>query len=640
MEQALERKGSYQDQKAQVSAAYLQSSFYRNCFLGLILIVVTLLAYEPAWNGKPIWDDDTRLTRPELRTLSGLTSLWIKPEATRQYHPLVDTLFWVEDKLWGESMLGYHLVNILLHGVSALLLLRILRQLAVPGRWLAVAIFALHPVHVESVAWLVELKNTLSGIFFFGSVLAYLRFDQNRSGGSYALVLFLFSLGLMAKAVVATLPAAILIVLWWKRGRLEWKRDVKPLIPFFVLGIAAGLFTAWMEREFSGAEGKAFEFSVIERFLIAGRAFWFYLGKLFWPSNLVLIYPRWNVSSTVWWEYLFPIAALFLFAVSWALRRRWRWLPAGLLFFAVMLLPMLGFFNVNFFRFSFVADHFQYLASIGIITPVSAGAAMLLSQLRGWHRTVGYGLCLALLAVLTGLTWRQSRLYRDAETCYRTIIESNPDCWAAHNNLGDVLLKKGLVDEAIVHCQKAVEIRPNYQLGHNSLGVALLQKGQVDEAIAHFQTVLEINPNQSTHRNVSDALAHLNLGNILLKKGRADEAIAHYEKALEITPRSVLTQNNLAWALATCSDASLRNGSKAVELAQQADQLSGGRNPVILRTLAAAYAETGQFPKAAETAQHALELATEQDKNAALADALRNEIGFYQRASHHRESPK
>ncbi|HEV2045732.1 MAG TPA: tetratricopeptide repeat protein [Chthoniobacterales bacterium] len=603
--------------------------------MGLILIVVTLLAYQPAWNGQPLLDDKKRLTTQENRSLDGLARFWTEPYATKQYHPLVDTLLWIEDKFWGERMLGYHLVNILLHGASALLLLKILRQLEVPGAWLATAIFALHPVHVESVAWMAELKNTLSGIFFFGSVLAYLRFEQNRNSWSYALVLFLFSLGLMAKAVVAALPAAILIVLWWKRGRLKWTRDVKPLIPFCILGIGAGLVTAWMERNFAGAEGEQFAFSMIDRFLIAGRGFWFYLSKLFWPSNLVLIYPRWNVSAMIWWQYLFPIAALCFFAVAWALRQRWRWLWAGLLFFVVMLLPMLGFFNVSFFRFSFVADHFQYLASIGIITPVSAGGAFLLTRLRGWHRTMGYGFCLALLATLTGLTWRQSRMYRDAETCYRMVIEKNPNSWQAHMNVGHALSQRGLAGEAIAHFQKVLEINPNYapatKRAHFNLGNALLKMGLVDEAIAHFEKALEIEPNY--------AEAHMNLGSVLHRRGRLKEAAAHYQRAVERGPQLALARNNLAWMLATCSDASLRNGSKAVELALQADQLSGGRDPIILRTLAAAYAEAGQFSQAVETAQRARQLATDQGKNA-LANALRNQIGLYQAASPYHETPE
>src|SRR5437660_1031759 len=333
---------------------------YRELIFGIVLVGVTVLTYQPAWNGKPLLDDaDHLITDPELRSVRGLISLWISPPPTHQYHPLVDTVFWIGDKLWGQSMLGYHLISISLHAVSALLLLRILRRLEVPGAWLATAIFALHPVQVESVAWVVELKNTLSEIFFFGCILAYLNVDQNQSRArSYAMVLALFLFGMMAKPILATLPAVILIVLWWKRGKLDWRRDLQLLAPFLVLGIVAGLFSVWMEREFSGAERDITVLSVMQRFLVAGRAFWFYLGKIFWPSNLSFMYPRWKVNSSEWWQYLFPIAALSVFAVACRLRTRWRGPLAGLLFFVATLLPLLGFFNVSFFRFSFVAYHF------------------------------------------------------------------------------------------------------------------------------------------------------------------------------------------------------------------------------------------------------------------------------------------
>ena len=295
---------------------------------------------------------------------------------------MVHSVFWVEHKLWGDATLGYHLVNILLHAFSALLLLKILRQLEISGAWLAAAIFALHPVQVESVAWISELKNTLSGVFYLGSALIYLNFDQTRRLKFYVAALVLFGLGLLSKTVIATLPAALLVVFWWQRGKLSWKQDVRPLLPFFLAGVVMGLFTAWVERKFIGAEGKVFDLTLLERMLIAGRVVWFYLGKLFWPAGLVFIYPRWEVSGTVWWQYLFPAATLLLLAGLWAWRRRNRGPLAALLFFVGTLFPALGFLNVYPFRYSFVADHYQYLAGLGVITVVSAGAAQLLGRWR------------------------------------------------------------------------------------------------------------------------------------------------------------------------------------------------------------------------------------------------------------------
>src|SRR6266446_1104745 len=609
---------------------------YRDVLYGIVLVGVTMLVYQPAWNGKPLLDDaDHLITDPDLRSVRGLVSLWIAPPPTHQYHPLLDTVFWIGDRLWGQSMLGYHLVSISLHAVSALLLLRILRRVGVPGAWLAAGIFALHPVQVESVAWIVELKNTLSGIFFFGCILAYLNFDQNQNRvRSYVIFLFLFLLGMMAKPILATLPAVILVVLWWKRGKLDWKRDVPPLIPFIVLGVAAGLFSAWMEQEFSGAHREIIELSMIQRLLVAGRAFWFYLGKIFWPSNLCFMYPRWKVNSSEWWQYLFPVAALLIFTAAWRLRWRWRAPLAGLLFFIVTLLPLLGFIDISFFRLSFVADHFQYLPIVGIITPASAGAILLLNNFRRWQQILGYGFCGLLLITLAALSWMQSHVFRDSATCYRAVVEHNPSSWAAHVNLGFEALARNSSEEAIAHFQNVLETNPGNpwaaKRAYLALGGILFTTGHTDESIAQLEKALQIDPNY--------AEAHGNLGNAFLRKGHPRQAVAEYRKALEIAPQSAGIksnsalagiQSNLAWVLATSPDPSLRNGAEAVRLAQQAERLSRGTNPLILRVLAAGYAENGQFAEATKTAEHALQLFRRQEPNAFMR-MLQDEMALYE----------
>jgi len=621
--------------------------------LALLLAIVTMLAYLPAWNGTPIWDDDAHLTKPELRSLEGLGRIWTQPGATQQYYPLVHTLFWVEHQLWGDWPAGYHLLNILLHCASALLLVRILRWLEIPGAWLAAAIFLLHPIQTESVAWISELKNMLSGVFFFGAMLVYLKFDRSRNLTSYAAALALFLLGLMSKTVIATLPAAILIIFWWKRGKLSWRRDLLPLIPFFLLGTAAGLFTAWVERSLIGAEGSDFNYSITERVLIAGRVFWFYLGKLIWPFELIFVYPRWEVSAVVWWQYLYPAAALLLLAVLAWLSRRWRAPLAALLFYILTLFPVLGFLNVYTFRYSLVADHFQYLANLGIIVPVAAGISLLLQRTQHWRRPIGYTVCLVFLALLSVLTWSQSAMYRDIETLWRTTIERNPKAWMAHNNLGSALLQKGQVDEAIVHFRKSVEIKADHADAQANLASALLQKGELDEAVAQYYKALDIKPdNALVHYDLANALilkgqvdqaiAHYekaleikpdyaevcnNLGIVLFQKGEVDQAITYYQKALEINPQYVEARANLAWALATSPQTPILK-AVAVKLAEQANQMSGGSNPKALRILAAAYAQIGKFSAATAMAQRSLQLATEQN-NAALEEALRTEIDLY-----------
>ncbi len=521
--------------------AFQCSSRLRGCLWGLLLVIATVVAYQPAWNGKPIWDDAAHLTYPHLRTWAGLLRLWIEPGVMQQYYPVTFSAFWVESKLWGDSTLGYHLVNILLHATSALLLLKILRTLRIPAAGLAAAIFALHPVQVESVAWISELKNTLSTVCYFGSALAFLRFDRTRNKAAYAGASVLFALGLLAKTVIATLPAALLVVFWWQRGKLSWKQDVQPLLPFFAAAIAAGLFTSWMERQYVGAQGSGYDFSMTERILIAGRALWFYLGKLFWPADLIFSYPRWKISHVIAWQYLFPAAAAALLGVLWAVRHWARGPLAALLFFIGTLFPALGFLNVFPFRYSFVADHFQYLACAGPIVAASVGIHLFFR--RGQERRLVWerSFCAVLLGVLCLLTWRQSRMYADIETLWQTTIERNPDCWLAQNDLGVVLYEKGQVVQAILRFRAALAVQPDYAEAQNNLGAALAKIGQGNEAIMRFRKALSIRP--------GFAEAHRNLGDALLHDGQVDEAVFHFREAVAIRPDLARLHENLAHAL-------------------------------------------------------------------------------------------
>ncbi len=502
----------------------------------LALAAAVFLAYQPAWQGGFIWDDDAHV-RPELQSWNGLCRIWCDLKATQQYYPLLHSAFWLERGLWGDATLGYHLVNIALHVAAALLVAVILRRLKVPGAYLAAAIFALHPVHVESVAWITELKNTLSAVFYLSAALVYLRFDHSREKASYFLAFGLFVLGLLSKTVTATLPAALLVVFWWQRGRLSWRRDVLPLLPFFALGAAAGVFTALVERKLGGAEGAAFDFTIVERCLIAGRAIWFYLGKLFWPADLIFIYPRWHVSQAVWWQYLFPLAGLLLLAGLWAIRRRVRGPLAAFLFFAGTLFPVLGFCNVYPFIYSFVADHFQYLASMGIIALTSAGVAMLLNHWRLWGRWPAYCFCGALLTVLATRTWAQCCMYSDIEQLYLRTIDRNPDCWMAYNNLGLLLVERGQLDEAMGCYGKALAIKPDCKLAHLNLGEAFSRCHRLDDAMAEYRAALAIDPDY--------AEAHYNLGNALLIRERVPAAVAEYRRALAIRPDFAKARHNL-----------------------------------------------------------------------------------------------
>ena len=329
-----------------------------------VLAVAVFLAYQPCWQGGFLWDDDAHVTAPALRSWQGLWRIWSDVGATVQYYPLLHTAFWLEHRLWGDAVLGYHLLNVALHCLAAFLAWAVLRRLKVPGAPLAAAVFALHPVHVESVAWIAEQKNTLSAVFYLAAMLAYLRFDRSRKVPAYLGAFGLFVLALLTKTVTATLPGALLVVFWWQRGRLSWRRDVLPLVPFLLVGAGMGLITTWWELEHNRCVGPEFHMTWMQRSLLAGRAVWFHAGKLFWPEPLIFIYPRWRLDPAAAWQYAFPLAAVALLAALWALRRRTRGPLAAALFFGGTLFPTLGFFNLYTFRYTYVANHYQYLASL------------------------------------------------------------------------------------------------------------------------------------------------------------------------------------------------------------------------------------------------------------------------------------
>jgi tetratricopeptide (TPR) repeat protein len=508
--------------------------------MGLLVFGLALAVYQPAWNGGALWDDAAYITAPSLRSVDSLVHIWISPGTTEQYYPLVHTVFWVEHRLWGDATTGYHLANILLHALSACLLAGILQELAIPGAWLAAMIFAVHPVEVESVAWIAELKNTLSGAFYLAAALAYLRFDRSRQRKFYVAALVLFVLGLMSKTAIVTLPAALLVVFWWKRGALNWRRDFLPLIPFWIAGMAGGILTEWMERKMVGAEGSEFSFSLVERMLIAGRDFWFYLDKLACPVNLTFIYPRWHIDSTVAWQYAFPAAALLLTALL--VWRRWRGPLAALLFFGGTLFPALGFVNVYAFRYSFVADHFQYLASLGPIVLASAGVAMGLARLPATLEYLRPAAAALLLAALGTLTWQQCHMYGNIETLWRTTIARNPECWLAYNDLGAFYYDHGRTAEAIPLYRKSLSLKPDNAEGHNNLGAALDKLGQTDAAIGEYEKAVEFRP--------GFAEAQRNLGDALQRQGKLDQAVAHFEESVALRPDLPRAHENLAGAYA------------------------------------------------------------------------------------------
>ena len=664
-------------------AKLLSGSRARVWLFAIVLVLATIFAYRPAWNGGFVWDDDFYVTKNVLLTApDGLRRIWFTLESPSQYFPLTYTSFRIERALWGLNPTGYHWGNIVLHAANALLLWRLLLELRIPGAWLAAGIFALHPVQVESVAWITERKNVLMGFFFLLTLLAWVRFIHERSQRSaarstssgtpgakkgtldgkissvswrfYWLALVFYLLALSSKATACTLPAALFLILWLQKKRIDWRR-VLQITPFIVLGLAMGLMTIWWERYHQFTRGPIFALGPLERLIVASHAVWFYLGKLFWPANLTFIYPQWTIEPNDPFSYIWLVAGIALcVAIYFARRYVGRSLEVAAAFFVVTLSPILGFIMLYTFRYTFVADHYQYLACIGPIALVSAGLVKLSESVQYGSRFLS-ALGILLLGSLGLLTWRQSASYHDSETLWRTTINRNPGCWMAEINLGSDLLQEGDTDGAIAHLERAVRLKFNVPESHNSLTYALFRKGDADGAIAEAHVALNFDPtNPDTHATLGMALmtkgrldeaipwlskavellpnhhhAQYNLAIALAEKGETADAIAHYKKAIEAQPDFFEALTNLAWIFASSPDANIRNGPKAVELAEKAARLTHGANPIVLRTLAAAYATNKSFDKALDTSRRALQSAQEQ-QNSELDEKIRRAISLYE----------
>ena len=521
----------------------------------LLLIAATFAAYLPALGGGFIWDDEHHVTAPALQSLEGLWKIWFQLGSTAQYYPLLHSAFWFEHQIWGNATLGYHLTNVLLHAFSACLVVMIVRRLSLRGAWLAGYVFALHPVCVEAVAWISEQKSALSAVFYLAAALAWLRFDENRRRSGYFLALALFILALLSKTVTATLPAVLLVILWWKRGRrLSWKNDVLPLAAWLPLGAAAGLFTAWVEKTYIGAEGGHYSLSLLQKLLLAGRVICFYADKVIWPVNLMFTYPRWTVDSGLWWQWLFPVAVVLALAVFAAIALRGNRGPlAAALIFIGTLTPVLGFLNVYPFRFSWVADHFQYLATLAMIVPVASALASL-PERSPFIAKNRVALAAVLVALLGVLTWRQCGMYRDAETLYRETLRRNPDSYMAHSNLGSLLVfQPGRLAEAVTEFEAALRLQPDDADTHLDLAVALEHTpGRKTDAIAQYETAARLAPTNAT--------ARYDLGSSLIDvPGRLPEAVAQLREAVRLQPDFGAAHLALAAALSlapeTLSDA-------------------------------------------------------------------------------------
>ena len=624
-----------------------------------LLFLLVFAAYWPALRGEFVWDDELLVLKNPLATGQlNLRNVWLQTDFS-----LTTVTLWLQWLLWGNHPACYHIVNVLLHALSCVLLWRVLLRLRIPGAWLAAAIFAVHPVVAASVAWISEMKNTLSLVFCLTSFWLFLSFEErtvagkNKAGLSYLLSLGAFLLALLSKTSTVMLPVVLVLCAWWRRGEVT-RRDWLRLAPFFALSLLLGCATIWFQHRVIIAGDPVQTENICGRFAAAGQATWFYLGKVFLPFNLSMIYPRWTMDQTAVLAYLPAVSWLAVLALLWKFRHRvWgRAALFGLGCFTVTLFPVLGFLSMDYLVISRVSDHFQYLPMIAIVVLFAAG-------LSRWLPAQMFMPATTIVLLLSFATFQRAEIIARDETLWRDTLEKNPDSFTAHNNLGCLLARQNKMPAAIQEFEATLRLRSQNAPAHCNLGRAYAMQGDFVRAESHFQSALKIKPDDAEIQQayalallqqgkVEAAIEHLrlavrvepkiesrqHLAGLLHQTGQHREAIAQYREVLKREPDSMETLNNLAWMLATSPDATVRNGAEAVNFAEHACRLTDSKKAGMVGTLAAAYAEAGRFAEAVTTATKAAELA-DAAGDAPFAAANRQLLSLYRAGRPYHEAP-
>ncbi|MDE0532441.1 MAG: tetratricopeptide repeat protein [Albidovulum sp.] len=501
----------------------------------LALFAMVFASFYPVVNAGLVWDDNLFIAGP-VKEWRGLWDIWFNPSTLREKHywPLTYSTFWLEHKIWGLDPVGFHIVNLLLHAANTLILFRIMLRLSIPGSWFIAAIFAVHPLHVESVAWVIQRKDVLSGLFFLLSASAWIDFTDSGRVARHRLSVAYYGLGLLSKSVVVTLPASLMIMQWWRKGRIE-PSDIQGVVPYFVLALVLVGADQVLYHSRANAE---FDYSIIERLLIASQSVWFYLGKIAFPADLAVIYPKMDFGLANPLAWLALLGGLAMLAAAWAFRSRiGRGAFAGYLFFVITLSPTLGFVDYGYMKYSFVADRFQYLAGIGIIAASVGAAAAWISKLPLHPKLGNIAAALAICAALGALTWQRTGIYRDDIAFYGSILVKNPNLEAMNFNYANALVRAERYDEAIGWYYRTLELNPASSDAMNNLGIALLESRKYEEAVKHFRKSLEVYPTQIGLLN--------NLGIAHLAQGDIEAAEQVLDFALGIDPSSEILHSRL-----------------------------------------------------------------------------------------------
>ena len=696
-----------------MSQAYAQAR-WRTTILGAALVTLTWLTFGQTLGHEFINYDDNAYVYQNPVVVRGVTLDGLAWAFTHfhsgNWHPLTSISHMLDCQFYGLNAAGHHFTNVLLHSIAVLLLFVVLHRLT-GTFWrsaFVAAVFAIHPLRVESVAWVAERKDVLSGVFFMLTLWTYYSYVRTPSLTRYCVVAMTFALGLMAKPSLVTVPILLLLLDYWPLKRFDkspaaqsrqnswWdrrsliQRIIFEKIPLVVLSAASSFATVMAQRH---------TMSSIELIPLTWRiqnalvSYCVYVWQMFWPTRLAVFYPHPQNTIPFWQLSLALVFLVGISATAFILRRRQPYLLVGWLWYLGMLVPMIGLVQVGWHA---RADRYTYLPMIGLYLIIGWGAAAISASWRR-RREILCLLAIFVVGALTSQTWAQTKYWQRSELLWMHTLAVTSDTEIAHNALGEDLLRRGHLDEAIAHFQTAVRIRPGFLDAESNLGVALLQQGKPDEAIVEFQKVLARNPKfakgyfdmgaallqkqnpegaiaelrkaiafrpdyAEAYNNLAIALfqtdqideaithwersvaidkenaeAHNNLAVALLRKGRLREAIAHWRKTLQLQPERVGAQLSLAWVLATCPEASLRDGSEALVLARRARGLSGDNNPMVFRTLAAACAEAGEFAEAVTVATQGLRLATAAG-NAGLTETLEHELSLYQSGMPFRDS--
>lgn len=598
----------------------------------IFLAVITWFVFEQTLRHEFVNYDDGAYVYQNPTIQRGLSLDGIARAFTQihsqNWHPLTTISHMVDSHFFGLRAGGHHFTNVLLHSIAAVLLFLVLKEITgtVWRSAFVAAVFAIHPLRVESVAWVAERKDVLSGVFFMLTLGAYVRYARAPRLGRYIIVSILFALGLMSKPMLVTVPLVLLLLDYWPLKRIVDLRTLLRFafekIPLFALSAASCVATFLAQQQ---ALGSAEELPLAWRISNGLVTHVTYIWQMLWPAKLAVFYPH-PENSLALWQIIAAGGFLVGFsAIAFAIRKRHPYVLTGWFWYVIMLLPVIGFFQVG---LQGHADRYSYLPQIGLYLLVTWAVADLASS-WSYGRVVLSSGAIGVLVALSVRAWGQTRVWKNSEALWRHALTVTSNNDMAHAGLGGILLGDRKVDEAISQFEEALKIRPNNAEAHTSVAAALIQKGNVSDAIAHWQKGVELQPEDVTAR---DALAIA-----LIKQGRPSEAIAQWQESLKHDPDNPKAQNNLAWVLAASPDASLRDGPKAVQLAERASALSGFGNALILRTLAAAYAETGRFSDAIEAAKRGLEVAREQ-KNSALSDELQRNIALYETNSPMRDT--